>query len=144
MKTTLLTAIMGVTIGTLSSFNASAQVPTRLVMTVPFDFQIHERSLPAGEYILRAENRILYVTSVSEPRNSQMVMAISGQNRGDLPARAVFHRAGDRYYLSQVYAGPHQSAWELPPSSGVEREALRPETMAKVVLKLRYSYGTPQ
>ncbi len=138
MKTTLLTAIMGVSIATLSSVYASAQVPTRLVMTVPFDFQIHERSLPAGDYSLRAENHILYVTSESDPGVSQIVMTITGHDRGDLPARAVFQRAGDRYYLSQVFAGPHQSSWELPPSSSVEREALRPPTVSKVVLKLRY------
>jgi hypothetical protein len=137
MKSTLLTALMGVTIGTLSAVNASAQVPTRLVMTVPFNFQIHEKTMPAGEYILRTENHILYVTSEAQPRVSQIVLTTTGYNKGDLPARAVFQRSGDRYYLSQVYAGPQQSAWELPPS-GVEREVLRGPTIAKVVLRLRY------
>ena len=140
MKSTLLITLMGVTIGTLSAVNASAQVPTRLVMTVPFDFQIHEKTLPAGEYSLRTGDHILYITCEAQPRLSQIVLTTSATNKGDLPARAVFQRSGDRYYLSQVFAGPQQSAWELPPS-GVEREALRGPTIAKVVLRLRVNTG---
>ncbi len=56
MKSTLLITLMGVTIGTLSAVNASAQVPTRLVMTVPFDFQIHEKD-NAGGRILPADGQ---------------------------------------------------------------------------------------
>ncbi len=96
--------------------------------------------MPAGEYSLRTDNHILYVTSEAQPRLSQIVLTTSATNKGDLPARAVFQRSGDRYYLSQVFAGPQQAAWELPPS-GVEREALRGPTIAKVVLRLRVSLG---
>ena len=126
MKSTLLITLMGVTIGTLSAVNASAQVPTRLVMTVPFDFQIHEKTMPAGEYSLRTDNRILYITCEAQPKLSQIVLTTATAHKGDRPARAIFQRSGDRYYLSQVFAGPQQAAWELPPSRRVRaRRAVR-------------------
>jgi len=141
MKSVLLTAILAVIIGTLSAGSAFAQVPTKVVMTVPFDFQIHGRTLPAGEYTVRPENHMLFVTNQAEPKCSQIVMAIVGPTDGNLPPRAVFTRSGDRYYLSEIFMGPQLSSWELP-ASPVERETLRGATIAKVVLRVRYNTGS--
>jgi len=140
MKSALLTAILGVTVGTLSAGSALAQVPTKLVMTVPFDFQIHGKTLPAGEYTLRPENHLLFVTNQAAPEYSQIVMAIAGHSNGNLPPRAVFARSGDRYYLSEIFMGPQLASWELPVGPA-ERESLRGATIAKVVLRVRYNTG---
>jgi hypothetical protein len=102
MKTQLIqTAVAALTLAA-AGYAQSAQ---DLKVTVPFDFVAGSRALHAGQY------------TVSQPANSSAVVIRSAgsapgvvmiTNRVESPGRQeigklVFHRYGDRYFLSEVW-----------------------------------------
>ncbi len=97
---------------------------TRVVMTadIPFDFTIGQTTLPAGKYSV-CDTGISGTLAVRDEdgRTKVMFSAIYVAPQ-DSPANAglQFHRYGDRYFLSKLWA-PGASGRELPPSRA-ERE----------------------
>jgi hypothetical protein len=91
-----------------------AQSAQPLQVTLPFDFVAGSRTLPAGQY------------TVSQPVNTSVVAFRSARgapgvvvltNRVESPgrreiAKLVFHRYGDRYFLSEVW-GTEDSGSQL-------------------------------
>jgi len=123
MTRTLLKVFMGAAIGTLSMVNAMAQSPAKLVMDVPFNFQIHGKTLPAGEYTLtRGMNGVMVVNCLSQRGTSQLVLTATSRDARQVNPHATFQRYGDRIYLTQVYLNSDQPTWEILPGK-VEREA---------------------
>jgi hypothetical protein len=99
---------------------AHAQVSASLQGNIPFQFQVGETVLPAGEYV------------VSQIANSQAGLILRGSDRKtgailfNAPAtlgnsvnkpaqnaKMVFHRYGDSYFLRQVWQGGGQNGNEL-------------------------------
>jgi hypothetical protein len=89
-------------------FPASAQ-STKLILNIPFDFTVSGKTLPAGHY---------YVWETSTYDSDGW--AIKGEHGGTLimthhlesPTRAhafslVFLRAGDQYFLAQIWNAAH-------------------------------------
>jgi len=94
--------------------------------SVPFDFTAGNSSLPAGDY----EVTTLGSTGVLEVRSesgasSALTMSIAGTDVGT-PGQIllVFHRYGDRYFLSQVWDGKKVAGRTIP-MSGSELEVSR-------------------
>jgi hypothetical protein len=123
MKTQLMqTAIAALTLAA-AGYAQSAQ---QLNVTVPFGFVAGSRTLPAGQY------------TVSQPVNSNAVVirpvgstpgAVMITNRVKSPGRQemgklIFHRYGDRYFLSEVW-GTDQSVGSQLPRTAPERELAR-------------------
>jgi opacity protein-like surface antigen len=82
---------------------------------VPFSFQVHGTTLPAGDYTFSAEPGELFVRGY---RHSAFALTIGEQSTSDTGAKAVFERRGDEYVLRDVWVG-----------GGVGREVVRPPTI---------------
>lgn len=84
---------------------ASAQEVGTLKVNVPFDFTVENVSFPAGTYSIsavRPENMVRIQSA--DGRNSAIVRAIPGFDlTSTLKGKAVFHRFGDEYFLTQVW-----------------------------------------
>ena len=101
--------------------SANAQEPgTTLRATIPFDFTVRGKTLPAGEYEIKRITDAPYGLIISDVKNHehQIFETIPAQakktaNRGEI----IFHRYGDSYFLSEVLAGGEQTGRELPTSS---------------------------
>jgi hypothetical protein len=84
--------------------SASAQSPTRLKATIPFNFSANKAALPAGTYIIeRTSADMLLLRNIeTEQAKFFMVRLDSGQiNRG--ASRLIFHREAGQTYLTQVW-----------------------------------------
>lgn len=109
---------------------AYAQLPaTEVRASIPFDFSVRGKILPAGDYEIRRlgdepggltissanhkGERVIFETEPVEPREIA--------SRGEL----VFHRYGDSYFLSEVFDGGGETGRELLPSR--EERSLRRE-----------------
>ena len=116
-------------------------VPVRA--TIPFDFIVRGKTLPAGIYEI---NRIgespetLQVYNKSD--HQQMMFQTDPVEARTTPRRdeLVFHKYGDNYFLYEIFTGGESNGRELPRSRTerrIEREALnrntKPETVALVV-----------
>jgi hypothetical protein len=86
---------------------ANAQSGRLVRASVPFDFVIKEKALPAGNYTFEAlpvgGSEALRVQS-SDGHISVIVLTEPVRREGDeAQAKIVFNRFGDQYFLSQVW-----------------------------------------
>ena len=103
----------------VTAISASAQMPgTTLHATIPFDFIVRGRVLPAGNYVIRRLNdepEGLVIFSVNDKRERAIFETESVDAR-QIPrtGELVFHRYGDSYFLSEVFAAGELTGRELP------------------------------
>lgn len=109
--------------------SAGAQEPgTRIRASIPFDFVVRGKTMPAGEYdVTRVmdEPITLLLRNVHDKHdeivfNTDSVEARSIPSRGEL----IFNRYGDTYFLSEVFTAGEQTGEELN-ASHKEREMKR-------------------
>jgi hypothetical protein len=97
---------------------ASAYAQTMLQANVPFNFIVAGKTLPAGEYTVHSLGTIQRVLLIRGSDMSQMVVVNScASAKPSDTAKLVFHRYGDRYFLSQIWTAGNSSGAELPPST---------------------------
>ena len=95
---------------------ANAQSTSKIVATVPFEFSVGYKALPAGEYSVRsiasAGNGLLIQSS--DGKVSALRLSDATRRTKDRPkARLVFHRYGERYFLAEVWSGLENSGRQL-------------------------------
>jgi hypothetical protein len=126
----------------MAAATAYAQLPgTTMRTTIPFDFSIRGKTLPAGVYEIRRVNDepdVLLIANLNDRRercafNTEPVEARKILGKGVVE----FHRYGDSYFLSEIFADGEQTGRELR-RSRQERDMRRemasnqtePETVA--------------
>jgi hypothetical protein len=113
-----------------AAVSTRAQTTSSIRANVPFDFIVGEKALPAGTInVQRISATDLGLLSVTNPNKSQhairMGHSVSSSN-SPAQCKLVFHRYGNRYYLSQVWT-PGYGAVEF--SKSRSERALERETM---------------
>ena len=98
---------------------ANAQSTPKIVATVPFEFSVGYKALPAGEYSVRsiasAGNGLLIQSS--DGKVSALRLSDATRRTKDRPkARLVFHRYGERYFLAEVWNGVDNTGRQLTKS----------------------------
>jgi hypothetical protein len=95
-------------VGALALLGASGlSAQTKATATIPFQFTVHNTTLPAGEYTLSATSAshdVMTIRSV-ETRKAIMVLAAGadgGYRRTGDKNVVVFHKIADRYFLAEV------------------------------------------
>lgn len=93
----------------LATVSVHAQSTNNIIVTVPFDFKVAGKMLPAGEYIVRRSTLDSTEGLLIQRRDSRagagaFVLTKSiqaGAKQED--SKLVFHRYGTQYFLSQVW-----------------------------------------
>ena len=95
----------------------------KVTANVPFDFVVDKTTLPSGAYSI---DEITHGSAALAIRNreagvSKMQLADHANSLNASPdTRLVFHRYGERYFLSQIWVAGERSGREFPIS---KREA---------------------
>lgn len=117
------------TLGTAT--NAFAQLPgTMIRATIPFEFNVRGKTLPAGLYQLSAMNDSNTTLEISKTGRHAHVAAGIITDPVQLKRIAsknvlVFHRYGDTYFLEEIIDAGEQTALQVPVSRQerrIERE----------------------
>jgi hypothetical protein len=100
-----------------------AQRPYSVRAEIPFDFTVGRATLPAGQYVLNGLPGRGFLSIEGENRRTGvLVVAHSGQrSRQEGKTKLIFHRYGERYFLSGMWYGGDRDGFELPKSKA-ERE----------------------
>lgn len=141
MKKLFIVMAIGSVLTVLIAGTARAQMPGTVIRaSIPFDFIVRGRTLPAGTYEITRiteEPLGLMIRNRDHRRDKAMfetepviVRRTPGKNE------LVFHRYGDSYFLSEVVTAGEETGRELMPSHAerqLEREFARnqgePETV---------------
>ena len=119
MKTNLLrTSIVAV----VAAAAAYAQGSTPIQGTVPFDFIVGNRTLPAGQYTVDQGTApsVMVIRSADRKGTAIVLTHALHSTASRNEARLVFHRYGYTYFLSEVW-GPGNDGRQLRTTSR-ERE----------------------
>jgi hypothetical protein len=97
-------AIALVLASTLVTAGTSSAQDYRLKATVPFNFTVGERTLPAGTYMIGSAPTSPEILTLMNWQGGVNILAV-GQPDSYNPKRAnvlVFHKYGDQYFLSEI------------------------------------------
>jgi hypothetical protein len=114
---------------------ASAQ-SVHMRTVVPFNFMVGHTTFPAGPYELLSTgigDNVLLIRSLNS-KGAAFALSNSCESRyAASQTELVFHRYGDRYFLSEAWMIGHNTGRQLPASSW-EVEVAKDFSMSKVVL----------
>ena len=100
--------------------SAHAQTSRQIVADVPFDFAVGGKSLKAGEYSVKRFTTSGDTVLISNKASHESVVRITNTiQSGIVPkqAKLVFHRYGQRYFLSEIWTTGDQTGRQLLKSS---------------------------
>jgi len=121
MKRNHMMTLFTLTLSVLISVLSSAQTIVRA--TVPFNFTVGRTEMPAGNYDISPLTDSTIVIRDSKTASAVVDLFRREQDRnGDNRPKLVFHRYGDKYFLSQVLRGHGGAVMQLP-TSKLEEEA---------------------
>jgi hypothetical protein len=120
MKRQLLVLIALATLATALTTNAFGQAGKRVAANVTFDFQIGDRTFPAGEYwigsLSRQSDNILRIRSIGDANRNEIILANHSREGKRQTPRLVFHKYGENYFLSNIFLDTEQWGYSIRPS----------------------------
>ena len=101
--------------------SANAQLSDPIRAKVPFDFNVGDKKLPAGEYTFSrlsgfSDTKVISVSSADASahvfQSTFAAHVLTPKNKSTL----VFHKYGDQYFLEQIWSGGEQAGSQVPES----------------------------
>jgi hypothetical protein len=93
---------------------------TIMTCNVPFAFNIGDKQLPAGTYIVREMDRGTLIQSKDGENSVLGIYNYAGPSKAD-QNKLVFDKVGDHYFLAQIWASARDEGL-LVPESKQEKE----------------------
>jgi dienelactone hydrolase len=120
-----------------AAVSASAQSAYGVRADVPFDFNVGDKTIPAGKITARPVNAndagTMSIQNFAKGQHAfRMAHKLYSADSSD-KAKLVFRKYGDRYYLAQIWI-PGYRAWEINKSRSeraLEREMRATKHVAK-------------
>ena len=101
---TMLTLIVGLSF--VSAVVSKGQSSIRTSAQIPFEFFVGARSLPSGKYTVAKATMagdVLLIKNADTNKSAVRATNVIGPEGNKKQARLVFHRYGQRYFLSEVW-----------------------------------------
>ncbi len=111
--------IMLSVLGVLTSVSAHAQAGKQFTVTIPFNFYVAGKTLPAGQYHVgrSTEDAEGLVLRGTDGRTGVFVLTRGIQTAEfQQQSKLVFRRYGDQYFLGEVWISARSNGRELPNS----------------------------
>jgi hypothetical protein len=130
MKKQTLNLFFAVSLSVLLAAGSASASTFTVRATIPFDFTVGGRTLPAGNYTVSSRGEILLIQSCERRRNASAIALIYPMQTDRSPGASalVFHRYGTQAFLVQVRTSNWVSELGTTPS---EREAIRGNHLAQ-------------
>jgi hypothetical protein len=111
--------ILAVSLVALSSVVWAQSIKSGVSANVPFDFTVGNKTIPAGECVIQANNmdgNVLMIRN-AEAKKSMLTNSMRGESRkASAETVLVFERYGDRYFLSSIRLEGSDRTYRLPMS----------------------------
>ena len=94
--------------------------------TIPFEFQVAGRAMPAGDYVISAPSQGFLLLKNADGRNAILALANAAHRAGsDNPGQLQFTRYEGVYFLSKVWAPGAADGRSMPQSTHEKELAAR-------------------
>ncbi|HJX92383.1 MAG TPA: hypothetical protein VJ372_17925 [Pyrinomonadaceae bacterium] len=103
--------------------SANAQLSNPIRARVPFDFNVGDKKLPAGEYTFSrlsgfSDNKMISVSGADASAHVFLSTFATHVLTPKDKSTLVFHKYGDQYFLEQIFSGGEQAGSQVPESRG--------------------------
>jgi hypothetical protein len=106
--------------------------------TIPFDFTVGARTLPAGDYEVSISGSLLMVTRTDGPGTAmKLTTLIGGGWNEDVRPRLIFHCYGNHRFLSVAWMGGANHGHDLQAPTAELEYARMTKQEQKIVLASR-------
>jgi hypothetical protein len=99
---------------------AYAQSGAKMKATIPFDFALNDKTIPAGDYIVEpvqfGSQLALRMRDVNGHTTATVPTRPVQASEFQAEARLVFHRYGDQYFLSEAWTAGERTGHEITKS----------------------------
>lgn len=98
-----------------------------LLVNIPFGFTAGRMVLPAGEYRVQKsahDSQALLIQRTDQSAATLVSSSAAQANAPQTQSQLVFHRYGNRYFLSNVWTAGSSRGRELPKSAKEKKQAL--------------------
>lgn len=103
--------------------------------TIPFEFQLNGKILPAGEYVVKMTDHFIQVRPANEAKGVGTVTTKSSRNQESAENLLVFNVYGNQHFLSQLWIEGSDLGRSVPMSKAeVEIAKKGTETQVKLAL----------
>ena len=112
----------------------SAQAQS-ITATIPFDFEANGKSMPAGEYKVMKSDSVnggLFVMRGVDTHSSVLLNGHTPIANADGAVKLVFQRAGDGYYLTELWDGDQARTVASPKGRNSILAATKPVTRVAI------------
>jgi len=135
----LLTAVFAAAVAVLGATQAFAQFGTTLRANIGFEFTAGMAKLPSGEYTINPASGVAQpLLSLRGEERTAAAFLLTNSAYSVTPSdqsKLVFHKYGDQYFLSEIWAAGDTRGWQVPATKS-ERELSRRATNYQVVTVL--------
>lgn len=103
-----------------AAVSANAQLSNPIRAKIPFDFNVGENKLPAGEYTFSRlsgdyDSKVMSISADARAHVFQSTFE-AGVRTPKNESTLVFHKYGDQYFLEQIWSGGEQEVTQVPES----------------------------
>jgi hypothetical protein len=93
--------------------------------TVPFDFTVGDKLLPAGTYTIKEQSDHLIVIKNHDKPIAVLSLVNGDSNKSPNGGKLKFHRYGSQYFLSEILCDQAGMNLQVPTSKAEKRTALQ-------------------
>jgi hypothetical protein len=93
--------------------------------TVPFDFTVGNKLLPAGTYIIKEQSNHMIVIQNHDKPIAMLSLVNGDSNRSPNGGKLKFHRYGSQYFLSEILCDQANMNLQVPTSKTEKTTALQ-------------------
>ncbi len=115
------------------SVAANAEIQPQIAVTLPFDFVVNGKTLPAGTYTVKRFSQqpfdVLMLTS-DNTGSTVFVRPTEMEGASDEKPRVSFHKVGEQHFLSAIQTEDYVYNFTVPRSVILEAAAKQPGTVS--------------
>ena len=91
--------------------------------TVPFDFTVGDKLLPAGTYTIKEQSQHVIVIQNNDKPIAMLSLVDGDSNKSPNGGKLKFHRYGSQYFLTEILCDRANMNLEVPTSKTEKRTA---------------------
>jgi hypothetical protein len=119
------TAIAFLAIANLAMAGTSFAQSNRVKATIPFDFSVGDKHLPAGTYTIKEESDHMIVIRNHDQPIAMLSLVTEDSGRSPNGGKLKFHRYGHQYFLSEILCDQADMNLQVPMSKAEKQTALQ-------------------
>jgi hypothetical protein len=116
---TMVTIVVALSLAT-AAVSANAQVSTKLVANIPFEFVVGNDEMSAGQYDIERLTSGGLAIRIRDSKNGNSAIRLTSpiiKTRAPEKGKLVFHRYGNSYFLAEVWRAGDSNGRQLVKSS---------------------------